>query len=335
MNNPAKPASGGEPQRGTVPFSSDENRDSPPDENRDSSRLALGRLVAVRMAAVAAVFSLLVAALLAYDFSRRQMKDPFAAQQIQDLRDALREQPSADGLKEEIRALDEQLRREYFRERTFAVVGAGLLAGGIVVLLLAAKTAATLGRRLPAPALLAPPPDFDARVSPLARWAVAGLAFLLADAAVVLALGHCLRSPLQQSAAGGFARAACRLAPSPPAPSPPPQPAAAAAAATAPSDSGDPQCLAPVPRARRLRHLALHQRARRPGTPPPARTSSGRRRSRCPATVRRWSAAGGCSSPAPTTSGGRSSASMRPAGELLWQQDVPGHAARQQAGEGE
>jgi outer membrane protein assembly factor BamB len=157
----------------------------------------MGRRVAVHVAAVAAVFSLLVAALLAYDFSRRQMKDPLAAPQIQDLRDALRAQPAADGLKEEIRALDEQLRREFFRERTFAVVGAGLLCGGIVVLLIAAKTAATLGRRLPAPEPLEAPQDFDARSWPLARWAVAGLAFLLADAAVVLTAT--LRSPLESA----------------------------------------------------------------------------------------------------------------------------------------
>ena len=62
---------------------------------------------------------------------------------------ARKEQPANESIKEEIRKLDQESRDEYFRQQAFTLSGAGLLCGGIVVSLAAAKWAATLRRKHP------------------------------------------------------------------------------------------------------------------------------------------------------------------------------------------
>lgn len=145
--------------------------------------------IATRIAAVAGMFSLIVVALLLYDHSRRQPGDPSEAAVYEALKLALTQQPNNEKVKEDIRALDRRLRSEYFRQRAFTAVGTGLLVGGIVVFLIAAKSAATLRRKLPAPAPQTTPQDLEARWTQVSRWSVAALAVVLLGAAVGLWLG--------------------------------------------------------------------------------------------------------------------------------------------------
>ena len=133
----------------------------------------------VRTAVVAGVFSLLVGTLLFYDYSRRQLKDPSENATILALKAAAAQQLASDALKEQIRTLDLELRAEYFRQRAFAATGGLLLLGGIALFLVAAKSAATLRRKLPRPQPLAPTIDRQSQWTPPARWAVAGLAVVL------------------------------------------------------------------------------------------------------------------------------------------------------------
>ncbi len=86
-----------------------------------------GYQLATRIAAVAGVLAIVVCALLLYDYSRRLTKDPLDSPTYKTLVAALDQQPTNETLKEQIRALDLQLRREYFRQRAFARAGAGLL----------------------------------------------------------------------------------------------------------------------------------------------------------------------------------------------------------------
>jgi len=144
--------------------------------------------IASRTAVVAAVFSLIVSALLLYDYSRRRSDDPLEYAPLRALKVALQEQPDNDRLKEEIRALDLQFRREYFRQRVFAAVGGVLLLAGAAVFLVAAKAAATLHRKLPMPGPYTAPQDVDAHSARIGRWAVAALCVVLLGSAVVLGL---------------------------------------------------------------------------------------------------------------------------------------------------
>ena len=167
-----------------------------------------GRL-ATRVASVAGIFSLIVCALLLYDFSRRQGKDLVEEPAFRALHTALRQHPDSAVLKEELRATDRRLREEYFRQRTFAQFGALLLCGGIAIFLLAGRIAATIGRPLPNPQPETAVQDWDSRWKPAARVGVAGLGFLLAAAAVAV-------SVMPRSRVEGALDAATKL-PSPPA----------------------------------------------------------------------------------------------------------------------
>jgi len=144
--------------------------------------------IASRTAVVAAVFSLIVCALLLYDYSRRRSDDPLEYAPFRALKVALQEQPDNDRLKQEIRALDLQFRREYFRQRVFAAGGGVLLLAGAAVFLVAAKAAATLHRKLPVPGPYTAPIDSDTQTAQIGRWAVAALCVVLLGSAVVLGL---------------------------------------------------------------------------------------------------------------------------------------------------
>ncbi len=159
--------------------------------------------VAVRTAAVAGVFCLVVVSLLLFAYSRRQWKDPSEAPLMKELRGLLAQQPGDAALKEQVRALDLELRQEYMAERAFAARGAVLLLGGIAVLLVAAASAATLRRKLPQPQPREPGYDPELQWKPAARWAVAALGVVLALAAGLLAVRF--RPPAAAAAAAALA----------------------------------------------------------------------------------------------------------------------------------
>ena len=147
-----------------------------------------GYLTVVRVAFVAGAFSAIVAALLLYDFVVRGAKHPAEAATYQAFTQALRDQPDNDTLKAHLRLVDEQLRREYFRQRAFSMVGTVLLLCGVAVTVFAAKSAATLRRELPQPGVM-PPRDIESQRAQAARWAVGALAVLLLAGAVALGFG--------------------------------------------------------------------------------------------------------------------------------------------------
>ncbi|MGD0382556.1 MAG: PQQ-binding-like beta-propeller repeat protein [Thermoguttaceae bacterium] len=150
-------------------------------------------------AAIAGVFSLVVCALLIYDYSRRGNGDPLENEAYQTLKTALAKQPDNDALKSQIRTLDLQLRREYFRQRAFTVAGAVLLLGGVAIFLISNKTAAALRRELPHPQPIASPTDVESQWTRIGRWAVAGMALALAALAIVLSFNMRLDIPSQTS----------------------------------------------------------------------------------------------------------------------------------------
>ncbi len=145
-------------------------------------------LTARRIATVAGVFSLIVCTLLLYDYSGRRADDPLNDASFQALKAALIEQPNNEQLKEEIRSLDLQLRGKYFRQRVFAALGAWLLMGSLGVFLIAAKSAATLRRKLPMPGAYASEEDVDTHIARVARWSVAVLCIVLMGTAVALSV---------------------------------------------------------------------------------------------------------------------------------------------------
>jgi len=157
-------------------------------QNQPANSHLISSRIAARTAAVAAIFSLIVASLLVYDFFHRSMKDPSLAPAREALKVALKAQPSNETIQEQIRALDQVARDEWFRQKAFAYSGAGLLCGGIIVSLVAAKWAATLQRKHPEMLPTPTQTDWEASWTPAARWTVSGLFVVLAATAVGLIL---------------------------------------------------------------------------------------------------------------------------------------------------
>jgi outer membrane protein assembly factor BamB len=141
-------------------------------------------------AVVAGVFSAVVCALLLADFARRSIALPLERPEFVAARAKLSEHPDDEALRGQIRGLDLEFRREYFRRRQFAYRGGWLLAGGLAITLIALRLATTLRRRLPMPAGSPPREDPEIELTRWARWAVAGLVLLLAATAVGLSFGY-------------------------------------------------------------------------------------------------------------------------------------------------
>jgi len=155
--------------------------------------------VAVATTVVAAVFALIVSALLLYDYGRRQVDDPLSDPTYLALKAALKEQPRNEKLQEQVRAVDAQLRHEWFRQRRFTAVGGWLLLGGVAIFLIAGNAALSMRRQPPMPGPHHPPRDEETLWTRSARWATGGLAVLLVGAAVALSLS--MRSDLPKYAA--------------------------------------------------------------------------------------------------------------------------------------
>jgi outer membrane protein assembly factor BamB/ferredoxin len=144
--------------------------------------------IAARTAWVAGVFSVIVSAMLLVDYARRQVKNPLDSPEFLELKAELVEHPRDEALKEEIRAMDLSLREAYYRQRRFAHAGGHLLLLGVLVFLVAARTAATLRRKPPMPEPAAAPLDTEARTHRIARASVVALALVLVAAATALTL---------------------------------------------------------------------------------------------------------------------------------------------------
>ncbi len=137
-------------------------------------------------AIVAGLFSIVVAALLVVDYTRRSNDLALELPEYQTLKQQLSQEPDNTSLREQIRKIDFQLREEYFRQRRFTSHGAYLLAGGVVFWLITLRLAFTLRRKLPKPTGQPSREDPDARVADYGIPAVAMLVLLLAGTTFAL-----------------------------------------------------------------------------------------------------------------------------------------------------
>ena len=124
---------------------------------------------------VAGLFCAAVAATLLYHHAHATANDPWKSPQLVQLHTDLTASPKDERLKAEIRTLDLTFRQRFFRQRALDRIGAWLLLGGGLLLLGAARKAATL-----LPAVDTPPaaPDLCGEATH-ARWAVAGAGALV------------------------------------------------------------------------------------------------------------------------------------------------------------
>jgi outer membrane protein assembly factor BamB len=152
---------------------------------RDALRARYASLVLV--AIVAAVFSATVCVLMFANFVH-QVPDPLTAPEFLELKAQLLDEPDNATLQTKIRDLDLALRDEFFRRRRFTLWGVYLLLGGVVTAVVAAKTAATLRRRLPHPTPAEDEEEVQARELRLSLFGVASLVASLIVITIALKL---------------------------------------------------------------------------------------------------------------------------------------------------
>ncbi len=139
-----------------------------------------------RSTMVAALFCAAVFVMLLVNFVRSRTADPSMPVQIDALQAQATQDPTNEELKQQIRQLDLQLRREYFRSRSFALGGLYLLLGGVAVFLAGMHLLKQMRGEVPLPeASLVERVWLDAALS---RRAVAVLGLLLASFLVTVAV---------------------------------------------------------------------------------------------------------------------------------------------------
>lgn len=137
------------------------------------------RSVAAAAALVAGAFSLVVGALLVWNLML-ETPDPQDDPGMQSLKAELVRQPRNEQIRQKIRALDLELRGEFFRRRELARRGGYLLLGGVIVLFISAGVAVWRPVRPVRPGPLADEQEARGRLARLARRSVAAVVLIVA-----------------------------------------------------------------------------------------------------------------------------------------------------------
>jgi outer membrane protein assembly factor BamB len=165
------------------------------------------------VALVAAATALVVAVLLVATCIQLATADPLESKALAALRQRLDSNPEDQALREEIQALDLLARKAYFTSQRQIRVGAGLLLGSIVVLLVALKLMGLPKRSVPSFAGTEPEARSWLEVGKARRWLGAAGVALLAACMIVAALSA-NRPGGSATAAGGSSEDIARNWPS-------------------------------------------------------------------------------------------------------------------------
>jgi len=147
-----------------------------------------------RGAVVAGFFSAVIGLVLLAGHLAFPTDDPLKSIALKALKDKLHENPADEALKQQIRAFDLQSRQAYFRHLNLNRAGAWLLIGGAALFLLSTRKVSAAAEKLPAPKLVPDGAEREARMTALARWAVAGSGSVVVVSMLALAAAH--RPPL-------------------------------------------------------------------------------------------------------------------------------------------
>ena len=166
------------------------NDSAPTSETRTSGGAVASALHdgAVWTAVAAAAFCVAVGVLLVVNHVKGQALDPKDSVAIATLKKALSRDARNESLKDQVRALDLELRRDYFRRSAFATRGAWLLVGGLVVFLAALKGARELRKTPPMPQHVMADRNAAARAAAKARRAVTTTGVVVGASALALAI---------------------------------------------------------------------------------------------------------------------------------------------------
>ena len=171
---------------------------SPHSGNGEATSKTLSRTCIVT-ALIAGLFCILICAAMIFFYANSKADDPLKAPHIAALKEQLRATPQNEQLKQQIRALDLQVRRRYFYQLSLTTTGGYLALGGLIAFLLAVKKDAALRRKLPSPHPKADSDEVAVRTANWTRWSVAATGGLFALVLVALVLSTATSLPSRVS----------------------------------------------------------------------------------------------------------------------------------------
>jgi outer membrane protein assembly factor BamB len=124
---------------------------------------------------VAGVFALVIGVAMLIGHLGSRAEDPLKSPLLKEYKEKLRLSPADEQMKQRIRALDLQLRRQYFRQLSKMESGVYLLLGGVIIFVLATTQTARHQRRPPLPGARPEDADQATRAAASARWSVAAV----------------------------------------------------------------------------------------------------------------------------------------------------------------
>ncbi|MDP8245180.1 MAG: PQQ-binding-like beta-propeller repeat protein [Candidatus Hinthialibacter antarcticus] len=167
---------------------------------------------AKNIAVVAAIYCILVAGFLAYNYAAAQSglpeKERIYSQQMAEKKALLIEDVKNEELKSEIRDLDLALRQQYFERMAFSKRGKYLLLAGVIVLLLALKKTVAMQKKLPKKRVKNKDPLREANATTQARQTVIGSSIVLLAGALALGFAPGVDLPSASDEAEQIAEAA-------------------------------------------------------------------------------------------------------------------------------
>ena len=166
--------------------------------------------IALTVACIAACFCMIIASTLIFQHATATTNDPWKSPQLLDLKAQLAASPKDEAIKARIRDLDLKYRRRFFRRLELDRTGGWLLAGGLAVLIAAARRASA--RPVPIPERDSNTTHRALAQAANARGAVGAVGGVVLAAFIVLALQRAPVVPstlaeLQKAAAPGAAAA--------------------------------------------------------------------------------------------------------------------------------
>ncbi|MBE0540436.1 MAG: PQQ-binding-like beta-propeller repeat protein [Verrucomicrobia bacterium] len=148
---------------------------------------------------IAALFCVLVSATMLYQHWAAAERDPWKSPRLLALKEQLREAPTDETVKAEIRRLDLEFRERYVRRLSLNKTGGWLLVGGLAALLIAARTIVKQSAQPYLPKRRVEAPQHWFALAAQSRWGVVTVGAVALAGLATLAVTA--RSPLPQSTA--------------------------------------------------------------------------------------------------------------------------------------
>ncbi len=137
------------------------------------------------LAIVSGILTFIIFSLLILNYIQFKLSDPLNSKELLELKAKLTKQPGDISIKENIRELDLQLRKEYFKRREFSRFGSYFLIVSVIIFLISSKSYYDHYKKIPMPGSTTDQYS-DFVISTKARWSIVVASLILGSSAIAL-----------------------------------------------------------------------------------------------------------------------------------------------------